>query len=203
MDFLETTRLLKKYKVPFVRTILAKSRSELKNKLKNFSYPVVVKAFSTKGIHKTGKGLIFLDVLSEKEAVASFNRIKSRMKPFEGVLVQEQLDGIELVIGGKSDHVFGSVIMFGLGGVLVEAFREVVFRLAPLSKKEALNMIKNTRVFALLNSKRVNYNLDLLLDLIVKTSYMLSKEKIQELDFNPVILTENKAWVVDVRVTFQ
>jgi len=202
MDFLETIRLIGKYKIPFVKTVHADSVKELRGKLKDFDYPIVVKAFSTKGIHKTGKGLIFLDVVSEKEAVSAFNKIRKNMRTFEGVLAQEQLDGIELVVGGNKDAVFGNVLMFGLGGVFVEALKEVTFRLAPVSKKEALKMIKNTKVYSLLTSKRVNYDLDSVLEIIVKSSKMLTHEKIKEFDFNPIILTKKGPVVVDVRVCF-
>ena len=113
------------------------------------------------------------------------------------------MSGVEVIVGAKRDPQFGPVIMFGIGGVLVDVIRDVSLRIAPLTRRDALEMMHSLKASAILEgvrgSKPVNFNK--LADIIVNVSRLMMKErKIKEIDLNPVIVSGRTAIVVDVRV---
>lgn len=190
-------QIIKKYKLDYVKTVLIKSKEEIPEIKKT----MVVKAFSEKPLHKTERGLVFTNIDTKEKAVEAFEKIKGIMKDeFEGVLMQEQINGLEVIIGVKNDKTFGTVIAFGLGGIFVEVLKDIVFRTVPLDENEALKMIKETKAYEILKGARgKKYNLNKLVGTIVKISRFAEKEKI-EADFNPVIVDEKSARIVDLRL---
>jgi acyl-CoA synthetase (NDP forming) len=170
-------------------------------------YPVVLKVHSPAIIHKSDVGGVKLNLRDslalEKayaEIVFSCSPIDSKMK----VLVQPMLSkGIEAILGVSRDAQFGPVIMFGLGGIYTELFNDVAFRLIPVSKTQAMDMVSSIRAFALLKGYRGNPGGDIssLVEMIVRLSDLLvAHPEITELDLNPVIVYPMGVAIADARM---
>jgi acetyltransferase len=173
-------------------------------------FPVVMKIVSERIVHKSDAGCVRL-ALRDVEAVrAAYREIMSNAstvaKPEEilGVTIQPMIpEGFELIVGGLRDSQAGPVVMFGLGGIWVEAMNEVAYRLAPVSREEAEAMILEIRGADLLlhgGRQRHPVNREALLDLIVRTSYLMAELPITELDLNPVIFFDDRYAVADARI---
>lgn len=207
LTFGQIKKLLFKYKIPFCETYLAASKKEALNFAKKIGYPVVLKVYSPEILHKTDIGGIKLDIRNENELKKAFSEIltnvkkKKPKKKIEGILVQEQISGKEVAVGMKRDLTFGPVLMFGLGGIFVEVFKDVTLRIAPIERKEVFEMIKGIKGFEILKGFRGEkpVNIEKIAQIIVKVSRLsLEKENIKEIDLNPIIVNEKQAWVVDV-----
>jgi acyl-CoA synthetase (NDP forming) len=195
--------LLKKYSIPVPRTFV------FENPFfdKNINYPVVLKVDSPEIIHKSDFGVIFLDLKNQEEVNRALKTEMTILKMHNIIdykfVVQEMIKGQELILGMKRDKTFGPVILFGIGGIFVEVLKDFSIRIAPLKKKDCFEMISELRGKKLLegyrNTKPVNK--DKIVELLIKLSNMAIKEKnISEIDFNPVIIDDKKAYVVDARM---
>ncbi|MFH1423584.1 MAG: acetate--CoA ligase family protein [Candidatus Nealsonbacteria bacterium] len=206
LSFKKAEKLLLKYKIPFCRTAVAASREEAGVFAKKFGYPVVLKVFAPEVMHKTDLGLVEIGIRGEKELEAVWNKLSSKIKKRKikeaEILIQKQLFGTETVAGMKRDGQFGPVLMFGLGGVLIEVLADVSFRIAPVGRKEAGQMteeIKGYRILKRFRSQKA-VNLAKLAGIIVSLSQLALKEKkIIEADLNPIIANEKGSWVADPR----
>lgn len=199
----ESLRTLKKFGIPVVKSELVRKETELEKALKKTGFPCVLKAVSKKAVHKTEKKAVRLNIRSLEEARKVFQQLQ-KIPGFEGVLVQQQLDGTELLIGSKQDIQFGSTIVFGLGGVLVELLKDVSIRVVPISKKDALQMIREIQHQPVLNGFRgkPKVNEQKLVLVLLKASKMIERLSPQELDINPLIATRNGIVAVDARIVF-
>lgn len=159
--------------------------------------PCCFKVISTEISHKTEVGGVVVGLKNEEEVKPHANRLLKLGK----VMVQEMVSGIELIIGAKTDPVFGPIVMFGLGGIFVELFKDVSFRVAPIDENEALEMISETKGYKLLQGFRGKMgNMQAVAKSIAKVSQFVYKNKIEELDINPLIAREADAVAVDARV---
>ncbi len=201
-------KLLKKKRFPVVKSVFAKERDILK-KAKKLSFPIVLKLVSPDIIHKSDANIIFLNIGNEEELEKSCEKAIKNAKKFkrnvkiEGFLLQEMISGQEVIIGMKKDPQFGPVIMFGLGGIFVEVLKDVSFRVAPIERDEALEMIKEIKGYKILEGIRGKKKVKIknIVDVIRKVSLLVEKDKkIQEIDFNPVIVNEKEAKIVDFRI---
>lgn len=194
LELRKSLDLLKKYKINFVDHKIIKNEKDLGN----IRYPVVMKVFSEKIIHKSEEGGVIIGIKNREDAIKSFEKLKKISKD---ILIQKLVVGKEVIVGMKKDAQFGPVIMFGLGGIFVEVIKDVSLRICPVSKADALSMIKEIKSYKILEGirgeKKVNINA--LADTISKISNLAMKEKIAEIDLNPIIVGENEAVVVDVR----
>jgi len=201
----KTVRLLKKYNIPYVNTVVGKRRDVLHNKLK---FPVVLKAISDEIVHKTDAGGVIIGIRNRTELALKIMELQKLVhKKYPGLdmdfMVQEQINGHEILIGMKRDAQFGPVIAFGLGGVFVELFKDVSLKIAPLSNHDINEMINEIKASKLLKGYRGGkpVNMSALKSLLGKISKMSVKEKdIAEIDFNPVMVNEKTAVVVDARL---
>ncbi len=208
LDFHQTEKILSKYKIPFAKSFLAKNTNEAIKNAKEIGYPVVLKVVSGDILHRTEIGAVLNDIRNEKELKTGFLKIEKSIKKnapkakIEGILVQEQKSGMQIIIGAKIDEVFGSVLMFGLGGIFVEAFKDVSFRLAPVTQKDAKEMIKEIRGFKILTGFRgqKKANLRKIEEIILKASLLIMEENIKEFDLNPIITNEKGAWACDAKI---
>ncbi|MBR9707192.1 MAG: acetyl-CoA synthetase [Candidatus Diapherotrites archaeon] len=204
----ESFKLLKKYDIPLVKRKVATSATEAVNAAESIGFPVVMKVVSKDIIHKTDAGCVVTGVESRTTAKAAFKEIVDNAKKFnrkavvDGVDVEKTRSGRELIVGGKQDPQFGPIVLFGLGGVFVEAFEDFSIRLAPVSKSEAREMIKELRGSKVLGAFRGQKPVDVtkLVDVIVKASELMAKEPVVELDINPLMATDKKVTAVDARV---
>lgn len=204
----EAKELCRSYGLPVGKWAVAKTADEAKEASASLGFPVVAKVVSPDVMHKSDVGGVMLNLKDGREVEAAFQRIKSicdgKGYLFEGMLVERMASpGIETIIGGKRDPQFGPVILFGLGGIFVEIFKDVSFRVAPLERVDAMEMISELRALPLLKGARGRRpaDLDALVDSLLKVSDMMVKEEaIRELDLNPTIAYEKGCLVLDARV---
>ncbi|MGE7603023.1 acetate--CoA ligase family protein [Peribacillus sp. NPDC097675] len=198
----EATTILDHYQIPTTKRTLATTAEEASNYATNMGYPVVLKVDSPDIPHKTEADAIRLNVKGEEEVVEAFDEITRnalKYKPdarINGISVQEMLpNGVEVIIGANNDPVFGPVIMFGLGGIFVEVFKDVSLRVAPLSRKDAHEMIEEIKGKAILKGARGKEPVDIesIIDVLLKVSALVidHKDFIKELDINPLIVYGN------------
>jgi acetate---CoA ligase (ADP-forming) subunit beta len=209
MDYTKTKHLLKEFKIPLPVEKLIQTAEEGKAFARSHGYPIAMKIISKDIIHKSDIGCVKANIKDDKELSQAFKDIVYNAHHFypnavlDGMLIQKQSSGYEIIIGMKHDNVFGPVIMFGLGGVFVEVMKDVSFQIAPVTKTEAKEMIEKIKGYKILQGIRgaKPANIDALADIIVNLSKLAKKNKyIAEIDFNPVFVDNKKATVVDARV---
>jgi acyl-CoA synthetase (NDP forming) len=167
------------------------------------SYPLVAKVSSSKITSKSDVNGVKLGIRDEgelRDVVSGLMEIEHA----EGVLVEEMApDGIEVIVGGLIDEQFGPIVMFGLGGMFVEIFRDVAFGLAPLTSDGALGLIRQIKGYRLLEGYRGRKpaDIDALIDIIVTVSGLMATGLIGEIDLNPVALFPEGAMVLDAKMT--
>lgn len=208
----EAKKILSGYGIPVTREDLAISADMAVESARQIGYPVALKIQSAQITHKTEAGGIKLNVASDAEVRAGYNEVISNAGKYmpeaeiHGVLVQEMLnnDEVEVIIGTTEDPVFGQVIMFGLGGIFVEALKDVSFRIAPLNRKDVQELIKEIKGYRVLQGMRgkPSVDMDALVDVILKVSRLVTdhKDVIKELDINPLMLNARGAKVADALI---
>jgi acetyltransferase len=201
LDEAQAKRLLAHYGIPVTREKLAADSDEAAAAATALGYPVALKACAWEIMHKSGKGLIALNVRTEEEVRAAFAAIRRAAGLDIPVLVQEMLSGgRELVVGMTRFPGFDPCILFGLGGVFTEALKDNTLRLAPLSDADAEEMLDDIRGKALLAEFRGMPAADrTALAAVVQTLGFIAllHPEIAEIDLNPVILAGAKPVVVD------
>ncbi|MBN1276098.1 MAG: acetate--CoA ligase family protein [Deltaproteobacteria bacterium] len=201
----ESKQILSAYHIPVVNEILTENIEDLLIAARKIGYPLVLKGCSPEIAHKTEKGLIRMDIRDDEEAKAAFDDIYSRMNGSgNAVLVQEMVKGKrELVAGMTRDAQFGPCVMFGLGGIFTEILKDISFRLAPLEKRDAMEMMREIKGSKILESVRgmEAVDLDLMAQLLINTGQIgLENERISEIDINPVIISGSKPVAVDALI---
>ena len=210
---IESREILEYYKLPLVRGKIIKSIEESKKFIDEVGYPVVLKVVSPEIIHKTEVGGVVVNIQNEKQLYDAYNDILKNVKSkiptarIEGLFVQEMMPpSFEVMVGGKYDNTFGQTIAFGLGGIYVEVYEDISFRIVPITEKDALNMIKETKAYKILSGYRGKKPADIkaLIDMLMKTSKMLeSNPEIKELDMNPVFALPDRAVAIDARIIIE
>jgi len=201
----ESKQILAAYQIPVTKEALVKDVKDLAKATQEIGYPLVLKGCSSDISHKTEKGLIRVDIRNEDEATAAFEEIMAKMDGKENaVLVQEMVKGQrELVIGLTRDAQFGPCVMFGLGGIFTEILKDISFRIAPLEKRDALEMMRDIKGHKILDAVRgmEAADLDILSDILIKIGQIgMENDRIKEIDINPVILSGSKPIAVDALV---
>jgi acetyl-CoA synthetase (ADP-forming) len=204
----ESKEFLKSYGIPVTREILVRRREECAKAARTLGYPLVLKGCSPSLAHKTEKGMVRLDLRSEQETLAAFDALASRMEgSAKDILVQEMIRGPrELVAGMTRDPQFGPCVMFGLGGIFTEILKDIAFRVAPLEKRDALDMTREIKAHKILGAVRgmPAADLDLLCDILMKVGMIgMENDLIQEIDINPLILSGDKPVAVDALVVLK
>ena len=207
----EAKKLLEYYDIPVVKTSVAKTVDEAAVLASQIGYPVVLKILSPQIVHKTDAGGVVLDINSEAELRKAFDLIMQRAREYnpnaeiQGVTVQPMIkkQGYEVIIGAKTDMLFGPVILFGMGGIGVELFRDVAIGLPPLNQTLARRIMEETKVYQLLKGYRnvPPANIRLLEEIMVRFSQMLVDfPQLKEVDINPLFIDEKEAFALDARV---
>ncbi|MBW1711540.1 MAG: acetate--CoA ligase family protein [Deltaproteobacteria bacterium] len=206
----EAVALIESYGLPYPRHGLAHDQQEAARIAAEVGYPVVLKVVSPDIIHKSEAGGVVSGLASGPEVRQAYEDLLSRVgeisgKPrVEGVLVCRQAEeGQEVIVGGLKDDVFGPSLMFGLGGIFTEVMDDVSFRVAPLEKIDALEMISEIKGYPLLTGVRgqAGCDLDRLVELLLAVSRMMTdRPEILELDLNPVRVYRQGLEVLDVRL---
>jgi acyl-CoA synthetase (NDP forming) len=206
----ESKQLLEEAGIPIVRARLATSRDAAVRAARDIGLPVVLKVVSPQITHKSDVGGVKLDLKSPEEVADAFDEIMAaarRAAPdaaIDGVSVQQMAPaGIEVIVGVSTDPQFGPVIMFGLGGILVEVLKDVSFRIIPIASRDARQMIHEIKGFPLLEGYRGQDPADLaaLESLLLRVSAFVEQQpEVSELDLNPVFAYKDGALAVDARI---
>ncbi|MDY6852646.1 MAG: acetate--CoA ligase family protein [Thermodesulfobacteriota bacterium] len=201
----ESKQILRNYNIPVTRELVVERREDLAEATGEIGFPLVLKGCAADISHKTEMSLIRTDVRNDEEAITAFDEIMANMQGTDGaVLVQEMVQGKrELVVGLTRDPQFGPCVMFGLGGIFTEILKDVTFRVAPLDKADALDMMQEIKGHKILEDVRGMdaVDLDQLGDILVNVSKIgVENEDIKEIDINPVILSGGKGVAVDALV---
>ncbi|MEW6187516.1 MAG: acetate--CoA ligase family protein [Thermodesulfobacteriota bacterium] len=201
----ESKLVLTHYQIPIAREKLCKDLKELKQAAGEIGFPLVLKGNAPDIAHKTESDLIRLDIRNENEAEQAFNDLMGRMKSSEkSVLVQEMIKGKrEFLAGLTRDPQFGPCVLFGLGGIFTEVLKDVSFRVAPFDRREALEMMGETKAHKLLEALRGMEAVDknALADILVQLGNIgMEQEKIKEIDINPLIIAGSRPVAVDALI---
>lgn len=205
LDEYSSKRVLAAYGIPISNEGLARSVGEAVEQARRVGYPVVLKGCSTEIAHKTGKGLIRLQLKDDEAVEQAFEAIREAGGKEIPVLVAQMVGGDrELVAGALQQPGFGPCVMFGLGGIFTEVLRDTVFRLAPLDRPAALEMLEAIRAKDLLGEFRGMPAADkeALAGILQKVgNLLLLHPEIKEIDLNPIILDGARPVVVDALIT--
>lgn len=201
----ESKKLLARYGIPVARQELAASLDDALEAARRIGFPVVLKACGSGLAHKTELGVVELNVGDDDAAREAYQRIAERAPgKLDGILVQEMVRGNrELICGLTRDEQFGPCVMFGLGGVFVEAVRDVVFRVAPIEIRDALEMMDELKGRELLGDFRGEKEVDkdalgqILIDL---GRIGIEEAEVLSVDINPLIVRDGMPVAVDALV---
>jgi len=199
----EAKRLLSLAGLDVPRFILAREPGEAVRFTREIGYPVVAKVVSPRVVHKSDVGGVVVHIDSYVKLTATFRRF-SRIEGFTGVLVEEMLSGIELIVGAKVDYQFGPVILLGMGGIGVEIYRDTTLRMAPLKRKDVASMLKGLKAHQLLKGYRGSkaVNLAKLKGMVAAFSDLVMELEgyIESIDLNPVLCSSRRCVVADARI---
>jgi acetyltransferase len=206
----EAFEFLEAYRIPTVRTLVAKTPDEVEVHASKLGYPIAMKALSPQIIHKSEAGGVILNICSAGEARACFDELAERVAnynpkaEFEGVAMQPMIlkKGYELLIGSKKDPQFGSVLMFGMGGVATQLLNDTNIGFPPLNRVLARRLMEKTAVYRHINSARpVSLNVKALEEILVRFSQLvIDFPEIEEVEVNPLVFDGSDAVAVDARI---
>ncbi len=200
IDYMEAYNMLKRNGIRAIDARYVRNADEAIGFSKG--EPIVLKVISQKAMHKTKSGLVALGLEKPEEIRSSFSDLykkAQKITPYK-ILAQKMVkNGIEIIVGGKTDKQFGKFVLLGLGGIYVETFKDFAMRSCPINGYDASSMVEQLR------SKRIiapdEKSERLLADLLLKVSkFFMSERSITELDLNPVILHDNTYSAVDLRL---
>ena len=206
----ESKTMLAKQGIPVVEAKLARSKREAVAISREIGFPVVLKVMSPDVVHKTDSGGVRLGLANATQVGRAYSEIVSSIRQVypgarvQGVSIQRMApQGVEVIVGMSKDPQFGPVLMFGLGGVLVEVLKDVSFRIVPVTRRDAGEMIREIKGYPILEGYRGQKpaSIRALEELIVKVSEFVEKNpQIEELDLNPVFAYPDRAVAVDARI---
>jgi acetyltransferase len=203
------------YGIPYPKSILARTADEAAAAADEIGYPVVMKITSPDILHKTDIGGVKLNLQTPEQVRDTFDLMIYRAQRYEpaaeiwGCLVQKQVKGgKEVLLGMNRDPQFGPLLVFGLGGIYVEALRDVTFRVAPVDRREATEMLSEIRAYPLLRGVRGEppSDMDAIVDVILRLSQLVTDfPEIVELDINPLMVYEQGKGVlgIDMRLVLK
>jgi len=202
----QSKQVLAAYGIAVTKESLAKDKDATIEAAKKLGFPVAIKACSPNLTHKTERNLIALKLRDEKEVAEAYDDIMGRLdgEEIDGILVQEMVSGArELVVGLTRDEQFGPCAMLGLGGIFVEVLKQVTFRIAPLEKRDALEMMDELPGKKIFEAFRGEDPVDreALADILIAVGNIgLEHDAIKEIDINPLIIAGSKPVAVDALV---
>ena len=181
--------------------ILTKNINEALDFAKNHKFPFAIKIISDQALHKSLiNGVRFVN--NKEELDFNYKDLlktaKNKKLKLDGILIQSYIKGKELIMGGKRNNIFGAVVLFGRGGILAEELKDFSLRICPVNENDAMEMIKETKVYEILKDDK---NLKQIINSILKINEIMIKHpEILELDINPLIVNEKGTFAVDARM---
>lgn len=183
--------------------VLTGSFEKAEKFLKKINGPVVAKAVSKKILHKTEHQAVVAGITSGDHLKKEMERLKG-LEGCETILVEEMVQGLEVIIGAKNDFQFGPVVVFGIGGTSVEIYNDTAIRMAPLKPGDVFSMAASLKAKALLSGYRgkPGVNMEVLTYTLVKFSHLIMalEKDMDSLDLNPVICTKDRCIIADARI---
>ncbi|WP_456393312.1 acetate--CoA ligase family protein [Persephonella sp.] len=210
----DTKRILSLYGIPVNSTRNATTEDEAVRFAREIGYPVVLKINSPDILHKSDAGCVITGISDESSLRQAYNRIISNARKYKkdariyGVIVEEQVEGdFELVIGSSYDKIFRQYMMFGMGGTMVEFFKDVSFDFPPLSGVYAHQMVESTKIYRLLKNgfrDKQPVEIDKLVDILIDVSRLVVDfPQVRELDINPLLVRGSQIYAVDGRIRLE
>lgn len=206
----EAFQLVKHYGIPSPEVVVVKSPEEARELADRVGYPVALKIVSPDITHKSDVGGVKLGLKNAEETARAVDEMLKTVKSrapnarIVGVLMYNMApQGLEVIVGGVRDGIFGPVIMFGLGGIFVEVLKDVSFRITPITLNDALDMLSEVKSAKILEGYRGQPAIDkkAIADIIVKTARLMEENpEIESIDLNPVMAYSKGAIAVDARV---
>ena len=210
---IESKKVFEDAGINTIETRLASSQKEATALSDQIGFPIVLKVASPDISHKSDAGGVRVGLKNKREVEKAYKEIMASARQkyptanIEGVSVQSMAKpGIEVIIGMFKDSQFGPVLMFGLGGILVEVLKDVSFRIVPLTRRDAMEMIKEIKGYCLLEGYRGQEpaNIPFLEDLLLKVSdFVEQTPEIKEIDLNPIFAYKDGAVIVDARIVLE
>lgn len=207
----ESKQVLEDYHIPVVKTLIAHTSEEATQLAEQLGFPVVLKLFSQTITHKTDVGGVKLNLRSIEDVKNAFDEIqisvseKVGKEHFEGVTVQQMIKhtGYELILGSSTDPQFGPVILFGMGGQLVEVFKDRALAIPPLNFNLARQLMQKTKIYEALQGVRGRKPIDIaqLEEILINFSLLIVENpRIKECDINPLMASEDNIIALDARI---
>jgi acyl-CoA synthetase (NDP forming) len=213
LNEIESKEILHEVGIRTTDTILARTAEEAMTLGRSMGFPVALKIVSPGIIHKSDVGGVRLNLRNSAQVAKAFHQIIASAREhcagaaILGVSVQKMAPpGVEVIMGVVKDPQFGPVIMFGLGGTMVEVMKDVAFRIIPITLSDAVEMVHEIRGFALLKGHRNQppVDLDTLTDWLMHLSdFACAHPEIKEIDLNPVMAYPDSALAVDARIILE
>ena len=212
LDFIDVYKILNAYGLPVIHSLIASDIETSKKLAKEIGYPVVIKAIGRELIHKTEVGGVLIDIHDDTELEHAEDNLIKKLKSkglqdkLEGFLIQPYLrGGIETIMGVFNDTKAGHLVMFGLGGVMVEVLKDVKFKLLPITDIEADQLIKSVQCYKLLKGVRGKPSVDFefIKDCLLRLSQLIEDfPEFTEIDFNPFVFSHNaeECKILDARM---
>ena len=209
----EAKTICMEYGIPVTKFKLAKNVGEAVEFAEQLGYPVVLKIVSPDILHKSDSGGVIVNLKSKTEVQDAYGKTLENAKRYKatakiaGVLVQEMApQSTEVIVGAVKDPQFGQTLMFGLGGVFVEILKDVTFKIAPITREDAREMVTGIKAYPLLKGYRNTpaTDVDAILNILLNASRLvMDNPQIKELDLNPVLAYEKGAKTVDARIILE
>jgi len=208
----EVFKILKNYGFPIPKSKIGRTHEEVADISDKIGYPVVLKVSSDKILHKSDIGGVEKDLRNRGEVIEAYYNILKKLqqkgveKEFQGIKVQEMLKGgKEIIMGMSTDPQFGPLIMFGMGGIYVEVLKDIVFKVTPITDRDAREMVESIKGYPLLKGIRGEKGIDIdyIVEYLLRLSQLISDfEEIKEIDINPFIVSHKRpdSKVVDARI---
>jgi acetyl-CoA synthetase (ADP-forming) len=201
------------YQLPLPEAGVASNKEEAISIAEKLGYPVVMKVVSPQVIHKSDVGGVRVGIQARKQLVEAYDAIVKSVKrhspdaQIKGQVIAKMAgEGVETIVGLKRDQVFGPVVMFGIGGIFVEVYEDVSFRLCPVGEKEAEDMLSEVKGHKLLGGFRGKPKADMdALKKVILAVCALGTEnpEVGSVDLNPVLVNGDGAWALDTRIVLQ
>ena len=201
LDESQAKNLLKKNEIPTTKFVVVNEYDELNDI--NLNYPLVMKVCSKKIMHKTDVGGVILNITNEQQLKKNFLFLKEKFG--EKILIEEMEEkGIEIIIGTTKDEFFDKVIMVGIGGIFTEIYKDVSFRKIPITRKDAEEMLEELKAYKIFEGFRgFKIDKESVINLILKVAEIVEKNKISQMDLNPVFVYEKGLKVIDAKVILE
>ena len=209
----EAKAICMEYAIPVTTFKLAKSEEEAAEFAGQIGFPIVLKIVSPDILHKSDAGGVMVNLKSAVEVRNAYGKILENAKKYNsaakivGVLVQEMApQSTEVIVGAIKDPQFGQTLMFGLGGIFVELLKDITFRVAPITREDAYEMVIKVKAYPLLKGYRNTppADIDAIITVLLNTSKLvMDYPEIKELDLNPIMAYEKGAKTVDARIILE